>query len=193
MFQGCVVGSEDTMMAAGVQMLPRNLGVNTIFSGHIHKPQRLVQDGCADVWHPGSPASMDFGERFDTKEFLDVSILPSGISISSVPIKFQRRFVQLDSLDVSLWPDIKDAIVKVDAEVEASVDSAEIENELIKRGAHSVASIRVRTKVEVTAMNYGSAIVDDKILMAQYLREQCANEEDFQRAWQLAWSSIGNA
>lgn len=188
MFQGCIVGSEDTMMATGVQMIPREMTVDAIFSGHIHKAQILERQGCAPVYHPGSPMCMDFGERNDAKEFMDVMI-GDQIVVNSVPVKYQRRFIHLDNLDLASWPDLTDAIVRVEAKKNAIASVEDVENEIKRRGAHAVASIKLLTEEEQYALDHQiSEMVDDKVLMANFLRERCP--EQFDKAWAYSWEAI---
>lgn len=189
MFKGCIVGSEDMMMATGVQMIPRDLNVHLIFSGHIHKSQILERENCATVYHPGSPVCMDFGERNDTKEFMDVW-LDGREHITWVPVKYQRRFIHLDSLMLEDWPDLTDAIVRVEAQKNIMASVEDVEDEIKKRGAHSIASIKLLSKEELQILDKQmTEMVDDKVLMADFLRERCP--EQFEKAWNLAWEAIG--
>ena len=191
MFQGCIVGSEDTMMSTGVQMIPRDMSVDAIFSGHIHKSQILERQGCATVYHPGSPVCMDFGERHDAKEFIDADVggaSGSKIGTTWVPVKYKRKFIHLDSLMLVDWPDLTGAIVRVEAE-KSIVSVEDIENEIKRRGAHAVASIKLLTNEEMAILEHNlTEMTDDKTLMANFLRERCP--EHFEKAWNAAWQTI---
>lgn len=177
-FAGAQVGSEDRMMAAGVTMLRQELNVNVVFSGHIHKPQKLVSaySGRADVHYPGSPIQMDFAERNDEKEFLAFENHGKSFHVISHPIKSGRKLIQIDTCDYNTWGNIDGAIVKavVPKDKASGWTAEDIETTLKHRGAFKVASVQ---------------IIDHE---AQQVAEQVvASKTDQDLIWEFLQSRLG--
>lgn len=100
--QGGTTGdSEKLVQIGGIQ--PVRTGdlppADYIALGHLHRPQRIVQDGCPVVY-PGSPLPLSFKEaEYDKKVFL-VDLEGSECSIEEVTVPVFRELVRVEgSLD----------------------------------------------------------------------------------------------
>lgn len=189
-FDGCLVGSEDTMLSPGIHMVPKNLSIDAVFSGHIHKSQVLshAYGAAIDVYYPGSPIAFDFGERNDSKEYIILSINGPSYEVEFVPVKKGRRLFQIETMDQSQWPDLAGSLVKV--VLNERVDVEEVEQILYSKGVKKVVSVKIVDELEkenVIENNY--SVQDDNELMWSYINSRLDGEEAKQ-AWQYAWESI---
>lgn len=179
-FAGAQVGSEDRMMATGVNMLRQELNVHVVFSGHIHKPQKLVSayGDRADVYYPGSPIQMDFAERNDKKEYLVFENTGVSFAVMSKPITSGRPLVQIETCDYNSWGNLDGAIVKAvvpkDQAAGWSVD--DIETTLIHRGAYKVASVKIIDEAEQLIAEQNVISKSDQQLMWEYLQDRLGEE-----------------
>jgi DNA repair exonuclease SbcCD nuclease subunit len=188
-FSGALTGSENFMLSAGVHSIPRDLA-GTIFSGHIHKAQvlRSNQDGMADVYYPGSPMVLDFGERNDKKIAL-LYDTETGL-VQDVDLLEPRKFIQLETIDENRWPNLQNAVVKIVMN-SAEQDSERLTKTLKSRGVHSIAGIHFVSNTIVEKMKESALKLDDKQLMWDYLQKLLG--EDAKAGWDMAWSLISSA
>lgn len=176
MFAGCQVGSEDRMMASGINMLSKELNVHVVFSGHIHKPQKLVSAyaGHVDVYHPGSPLQMDFAERNDVKEFIVCEFKDRMFGVTHHEIKNGRRLVQIETCDYRTWGDLSGAIVK--AVIPESLASGwtvdDIEYALKLQGAQHISSIQIVSEAELANEKHRPVRQTEKELMWSFLQDR---------------------
>lgn len=193
-FYGAQVGSEDRMLAAGVNMLAKDLNVHVVFSGHIHKPQKLVSSysGRVDVYYPGSPIQMDFAERNDQKEFLVCDTDKMMFSVSEEKIKSSRKLIQIDSVDYEKWGDVSGAIVKavIKKSESGSWTAEDVERVLKDAGAFHVVSVQFsEDNPEVTIVNKIDS-KKDADLMWQFLQSRLGS--DAEAGWYEAQEVIAD-
>jgi DNA repair exonuclease SbcCD nuclease subunit len=181
-FTGAQVGSEDRMMAAGVTMLRQELNVKVVFSGHIHKPQKLVSaySGRADVYYPGSPVQMDFAERNDQKEFIVFENNGPSFHVTHQPIKAGRKLVQIETCDYNTWGNLDGAIIKVvvpkDQAVGWTID--DIETTLMHRGAFLVSSVKIIDNDAQQQVEQVATSQTDQNLMWEFLSQKLGDEAE---------------
>jgi DNA repair exonuclease SbcCD nuclease subunit len=117
---------------------------STIFSGHYHKPQELVQ-GNTRIVYVGSTNVWDFGERLDKKRFLElIAIAPQKIEVKSHKL-VERDFLMLCFSEGDSWEtsaNVQDAVVKLEFTGTKtwyrSLDLAAIKRNYEGLGAHKV-------------------------------------------------------
>jgi exonuclease SbcD len=103
--QGAKYGSERTVMLGADLVLPgslvRDVRLDYVALGHIHKPQDLNENAHPPVIYPGSIERVDFGEAGDDKFFIIAEIEKGNTKVEWRPLTgirpFIDRLVQLKS------------------------------------------------------------------------------------------------
>lgn len=109
--QGAVYGGERNIMLGHDQILPgslvKNIALDYVALGHIHKPQNLNEDSHPPVVYSGSIERVDFGESNDQKYFVIADIRKGKTDVNWIPLNGRifidpppidlRKFTQVDN------------------------------------------------------------------------------------------------
>jgi exonuclease SbcD len=123
---GAMIGAEQRKMKGGINFLPnlKNLGVDIIFSGHLHSHQK-VKIGGVDLWYPGSIVRNDFAETkedkgflvFDTESFLVEFVKLDTTEYKEFKINLTKKgFISLNEEKVK--KSVEEKVVKISIDVD---------------------------------------------------------------------------
>lgn len=151
--EGAVVGAEPFEIRDDTATRFSQLPVDFVWAGHFHKPQLLCHRPLA--FYPGSIQCVDFNERHDVKGVVLVDTRERTYECAGFET---RRFVQADldgrvELSDADMRDMPEAIVKVNIKMPESraheFNEAAIRQQIVDRGAHSVAAINLELERQV--------------------------------------------
>jgi DNA repair exonuclease SbcCD nuclease subunit len=109
-----------------------------VFAGHLHDAQHFN-----NVWYPGSPERLAFGDELSPKSFLHVFDDGKNLSVNTIPLPNARKMVtmhytQLEELKQGRMS-VKDAIVRITGVVKGELQNTR--KALVDAGCYFVAGL----------------------------------------------------
>lgn len=154
-FRNSLVGSGNRIMTVGGMESISNTSAKLILSGHIHKPQKIINNDGQTILYSGSPVRFTFDDRNEEKGFwiIDFNGDTKNFSYEFIEID-SRPMIQLEldngNIDGRKIKKCKGADVKLIIKCDnvIDVDINEIRKKFKKAGAHYIAppEIIVRKK-----------------------------------------------
>jgi len=195
--EGAMFGAERMIMLGSDLVLPtslvKDIRLDYVAMGHIHKPQDVNEGQYPPVIYPGSIERIDFGEARDDKFYILADITRSGTQVEWRKIEGTRPFIEcravlassenVTEFLISHFPNnISNAIVKLIVEYPREWDGLIDEPALRKHAEntfefHLVKKPKVASRVRIPEGQVVSSMSPLELL-SQYFDSAKVNEKD---------------
>ena len=195
--EGAMFGAERMVMLGSDLVLPtsvvKDVRLDYVAMGHIHKPQDVNEGQYPPVIYPGSIERIDFGEARDDKFYILADITRNGTKVEWKKIEGTRPFIEcravlassenVTEFLISHFPNnISNAIVKLTVEYPREWDGLIDEPALRKHAEntfefHLVKKPKVASRVRIPEGQVVSSMSPLELL-SQYFDSAKVNEKD---------------
>ena len=195
--EGAMFGAERMVMLGSDLVLPtglvKDVRLDYVAMGHIHKPQDVNEGNHPPVIYPGSIERVDFGEARDDKFYILAEVTRGSTKVDWKKIEGTRPFIErratLESgenvtefLKSRLPKDMSDAIVKLVVEYPREMDTLIDESALRKHAEkafefHLVKRPQIESRVRIPEGQVVSSM-SPLDLLGQYFDAAKVNDKD---------------